>query len=169
MLGESEYAARLALLTAARAGDPAAILTLAEKYKVRIGGMCHVEQEATMKGQIPGEPRPCPKCGKALKPNGYGPHVARCQANVTGDTTRPVEIHVRTNGKPLSPETAHALRKMIKGVHKELSDDGKNGCDSCLFRGLERHLDQELVAEAVRGGMGLAAAAAFVRRVRETR
>src|SRR5512139_2838640 len=74
MLGETEYADRLALLTKARAGDPQAIRTLAEKYKVRIG-IRHVEQEATMRGVSTKPPKPCPKCGKELKPNGYGPHV----------------------------------------------------------------------------------------------
>lgn len=84
----------------------------------------------------------CEVCGKKVKKQGLGAH--KYQAHGNG-------------------------RRSRSKVHPSAAISDGNGCAACLFRGLGRHVDRELVAEAVRGGMGPSAAAAFVRRVRETR
>lgn len=90
--------------------------------------------------------RPCPKCGREFLPAGYGRHVPGCAGYGSADQTR-------------RPDPRRAPQERAK----ERRTPSKGSCESCLFRGLERHVDQELVRRAVLGGMALDAACAFVR------
>lgn len=91
--------------------------------------------------------RPCPKCGREFLPAGYGRHVPLCAGSRSATGARPPA--------PSGPAVDAA---------RPASTDG--ACAQCLFRGLERHLDQDLVRRAVVGGMTLDAACALVRDIK---
>ena len=90
--------------------------------------------------------RPCPKCGREFRPAGYGRHVPGCAGRRSAD-------------QPPRPDR----RRAPPDQAKERRTPPNGSCETCLFRGLERHIDQELVRRAVLGGMALDAACAFVR------
>ncbi len=109
-----------------------------------------MHQEATMKSQIAGEPRPCPKCGKQLKPNGYGPHVARCKA--AGNVSESVDP-IKRSIKPFPPKLQPSAAK-------------SNGHDCAVCPLAGNHAEQDLFTQLVRGGLSLADAVARMAQAR---
>lgn len=136
-----EHEDRLALLTAARAGDPAAIQTLADRYHVRISGTVPTArpQEAAVMSEL----ATCDVCGKEVKRQGLGVHKARAHPDGNGSVA----------SRPSIP----------RGTVTVTTAAQQAVCDQCPFRGLESHVAKALVTQAVQAGMELESAAAFVR------
>lgn len=146
-----EHETRLALLQRAKAGDHDAIQALADRYHVRIGGMIPratpwdtVKRGATVRDATMVA---CEVCQALVKRQGLGVHKAKAHG-----------ISGATKG---GPPTGSAPK-----VQPSAAKSNGHGCESCLFRGLERAVDHELVRSAVLAGMSMDAACSFVRQAK---
>lgn len=84
----------------------------------------------------------CDVCGKEVRKQGLGVHKARAHRN----------------GTPRVVETPTPQK-----VQRTAAKSTENGCATCLFRGLDLAIDQDLVRRAIVAGMALEAACTFVR------
>lgn len=151
-LDVAEYERRLDLLRRAKAGDPAAVKTLADRYHVRIGGVGPTEtlrEEATMTTAM----ARCDLCGKLMAARGLGVHKARAHKH-------------GNSGQPHPPATIRRDLDTAAITHNSGQAESGTGrdCAACPLAG--NHAEQDLFTQLVRGGLSLADAVARMAQAR---